>query len=282
MFESLSELKLRTGGCLCLALVLAWPAGRAAAQADQPGPQPTAPIVAGFERFARPANQPAEPSGRLLLGELICTSCHQVASAAAAGVLPKQAPVLDAIGARVKRSWLRRFLANPQAAKPGTTMPDVLAGVADSQKAELVESLVHFLAATGNVSQARPDRRLVSQGERVYHQVGCVACHAPLDAKAQVVGRLATSVPLGDLAAKYTIPSLISFLQDPHKARPAGRMPGLLKGDEPRDVAHYLLQDSAFEPQHATVNFTYYEGRGRPTRHRRRLSRAGPPRVRRQ
>jgi mono/diheme cytochrome c family protein len=216
------------------------------------------PIVAGFERFGAAPGVDASWAGRLLLGELNCTSCH--AAEGEPHILRKQAPVLDGVGSRVKRTWLRQFLSDPHATKPGTTMPDVLAGMPEPDKERRVEALLHFLASTGNVSQTRPDRRLVPNGEKLYHQVGCVACHGPLDGSAKPAVVLATSVPLGDLAGKYTIPSLIAFLKDPLQVRPSGRMPGLLSGDEPRDVAHYLLLATTFEPQNPTLTYTYYEG----------------------
>src|SRR5437764_644106 len=76
------------------------------------------PIVPGFERF------PDNPAGgQLLLGELNCVSCH-----AADGNGKKQAPVLDTVGARARVSYLKKFLADPHAVKPGTTMPNLFAG----------------------------------------------------------------------------------------------------------------------------------------------------------
>src|SRR5579885_1463340 len=60
------------------------------------------PIVPGFERFYADAAADAAKGGRLLLGELNCTSCHKTEAA-----LPrKQAPILDGIGSRVRRSYL--------------------------------------------------------------------------------------------------------------------------------------------------------------------------------
>src|SRR5438105_1143757 len=85
--------------------------------------------VPGFERFFADAKADAAAGGQLLLGELNCTSCHRADVAQAALFLPRQAPTLDGVGGRVKRSFLRRFLGDPHAVKPGTAMPDVFAGV---------------------------------------------------------------------------------------------------------------------------------------------------------
>src|SRR5579859_5932245 len=78
------------------------------------------PIVPGFERFFAGDKADAARGGQLLLTELNCTSCHRPADESLA---PKRAPILDQVGARVRLGHLKRFLADPQAVKPGTTMP---------------------------------------------------------------------------------------------------------------------------------------------------------------
>ena len=74
------------------------------------------------------------PPGNLLLGELNCTSCHQADASLATVIQRKPAPVLDTVGSRVKPQYLLKFLADPQATKPGTTMPNVLAGVPEAER----------------------------------------------------------------------------------------------------------------------------------------------------
>src|SRR5436305_335666 len=86
-----------------------------------PSPAAARPLVAGFERFG--ADKADARGGRLLLTELACVRCHQPAAAPA---LPRQGPALDDVGSRVRVSYLRRFLRDPQATKPGTTMPHLL------------------------------------------------------------------------------------------------------------------------------------------------------------
>ena len=72
-----------------------------------------------------------------------------------------------------------KFLADPQATKPGTTMPNVLAGIPAAERGPIVEALVHFLATTGQAALANPSRHAVNRGEALYHSIGCVACHDP-------------------------------------------------------------------------------------------------------
>ena len=215
-------------------------------------------------------------AGRLLLGELNCSACHKADRDGQGPLDRKPAPVLDQVGSRVKPEYLRAYLAAPHSAKPGSTMPDVLAGMPEADRAEAVEALVHFLASTGTPRQARPDRRTIGQGRTFYHRYGCAACHGGEERKSATPkvdpddefpeesvitrGTPPQIVPLGDLAAKYTVPSLAEFLLDPLKARPAGRMPSLnLSRQESEAIASYLLADLRVDlPKN--VDYAYYEG----------------------
>src|SRR5439155_4910716 len=126
----------------------------------------------------------------------------------------KQAPVLDNVGGRVRAGYLRQFLRDPQAAKPGTAMPGLFAG--DPQRDEKVEALVHFLASTATPAQGRPaDRKSIALGRDVYHRVGCVPCHGSRDVAGRAEKVLPTSVPLGELASKYRLTGLTAFLENP-------------------------------------------------------------------
>ncbi|MGH7170439.1 MAG: c-type cytochrome, partial [Gemmataceae bacterium] len=225
------------------------------------------PIVPGFERFHSGGTE-AVKGGRLLLGELNCISCHkpeggQEASgvASASRVLQrKQAPILDHVGARVRRSYLRKFLRDPKAIKPGTTMPNLFAAVPQAERGEKIEALVHFLAATGTLKQERADTKAAAAGQQLYHQVGCVACHGSRDNNGNAKKLLATSVPLGDLRGKYSIRSLAVFLENPHAVRPSGRMPGILNNKEAKQVANYLLRGQSLAQSPANMGYAYYEG----------------------
>ncbi|MEZ5301015.1 MAG: c-type cytochrome [Verrucomicrobiales bacterium] len=167
------------------------------------------PLVPAFARFH--AAEPTAESGRLLLGELNCTRCH-----AAEGGSPKGAPILDGVGARLQADWLREFLTNPPAARPGTTMPDVLADLGEAERAAAVEALVHFLAS--QKSGWKPPKlakySAPHTGGALFQRVGCAACHAdPLksepspNASRGGVGLARKPVP------KYSYPALAPFLQ---------------------------------------------------------------------
>src|ERR1700722_469906 len=120
------------------------------------------PVVVGFERFYANAKGDAAHGGQLLLGELNCVSCHAAGAASA----HKQAPILDDVATRVRISYLRKFLTDPQTVKPGTTMPKVMAD--DPQREQKIDAIVHFLAANDTLKVDRPDLRGMVLGRDLY------------------------------------------------------------------------------------------------------------------
>jgi len=142
---------------------------------------------------------PVVPTGEALLGEFRCTTCHAASPAQSAWIAPKAAPRLAGLGRRVDPAWVTRYLLNPQEAKPGSTMPDVLHALPEAERASSAEALAHFLASDESAPFRRvmPDRGAVTRGEELFHRVGCVACHDPQNPAAQIEG----SVPLPAMSA---------------------------------------------------------------------------------
>ena len=227
-------------------------------------PGSAGPAVPGYERLQGTAEGAAQ-AGQVLLGELNCLSCHEE-QGDSGFVGAKEAPDLSAVGARVTPNYLRRFLSEPHAAKPGTTMPDVFHGVDPRERKEEVEALVHFLAGKGGglkPSKRGGSARLVERGRELFHSVGCVACHAPEEGAADLNS---PGVALGDLARKTTVDQLTEFLLDPLKIRRSGRMPDFwLAEGEAHALAVYLLRDQLqVEPAAASrpesgVQWEYFE-----------------------
>jgi len=231
-------------------------AGRGSANA-------TGPVVAGFERF-HGGPKTAAAGGRLLLGELNCVACHKADAALAKQLHPKQAPILDGIGSQVSVSFLRKFLTDPHAVKPGTTMPRLFAGLTETDRRQRVEALVHFLASTGSFRHSLPNLAAAQSGKKLFDEVGCFACHGTLHTevrgrRSEVGGRKSAGVvPLGKPGDKYNVRSLTAFLLDPLKMRPSGRMPKLnLSQKEADAIAGWFLRDVEVP---SNLTFKYYEG----------------------
>lgn len=242
------------------------------------------PFVAAWDRFARYGDTDSAVSGKLLLTELSCTACHKTSVAA---LSPKRGPKLDDAGSRLNSDWIAQFLRDPHVVDPGTTMPDLFAGMADSEKENSIRALTAFLTT---LRQPFPEIKATGaqpvpaefwslgdadSGRTLYHQIGCVACHEP-DAEFKTVkakpssldqmlkqltpeelkdlglsgvARRVQSVPHGKLHAKYSRKSLTYFLLFPHAVRPDGRMPDFqLDVLQAADIAAWLMRNQAPRP----------------------------------
>ncbi|HEX5050463.1 MAG TPA: hypothetical protein VFZ65_01705, partial [Planctomycetota bacterium] len=104
-------------------------------------PGQTPPVVAGLAR----AGFTARVRGLVLLGELGCTGCH---ARGAAPVDQRVGPDLAIDVDLVQAGYLERFLADPLATAPGTTMPDLLRGRQPAARREAAEALAHYLQRT--------------------------------------------------------------------------------------------------------------------------------------
>jgi len=264
---------LRFSVCFCV--YVAMTAG-VAGDADS-----NVPFVSGFDRFGRHADIDDATAGRLLITELSCTACHNTNDVS---LSPKRGPVLDGAGSRLQSEWIRSFLLSPATTKHDTVMPDMLAAVPAEDRESTADAITAFLVslkapfpeikATGlnPVPVEFWNRGNVANGRRLYHQMGCVACHEP-DAEYEVTAvkasplddlleqldadelremglssaaRKVNSVPHSKLPAKYTRQSLTYFLLNPEHTRPSGRMPNFsLSAVDAADIAAWLLRDAA-------------------------------------
>jgi len=243
------------------------PSATPGALSATPGAQSTSvisPVVAGYEQLRRSDPADERTMGEVLLGELNCLSCHAVSDPArnsiADRIATKPAPDLSEIGRRVTPEWLATYLADPQAAKPGSTMPNVFHSFAPQERDDAVQKITHFLIRQGGEmeSPGHPTFRFqatVERGRGLFHSIGCVACHAPEESSATPA---TPSVPLPNLAARTSVGALVEFLLDPDRVRPGGRMPSLyLSEDEATDIAVYLLRDQEPEIVEKVAGFEF-------------------------
>ena len=178
------------------------------------------PVVPGFDRFPNdtPASQIA--GGEVLINELNCIACHAADKEQRQRFESHPAPVLFTAHNLASAGWLKRWLNDPHDLKRGTTMPDLLHGLDQKDKARAVEALRHYLVSLTpplvNLAVFNGDANI---GKKLYQSIGCVQCHSP-DAKDN-----GKDLRLGELQQKYTPAQLIQFLLDPLHSRPAGRMP---------------------------------------------------------
>lgn len=218
-----------------------------------PEPIPTALVRA--PKFGAPFASAgyAALQGRVLIGELGCAHCHE-ASNASTSVLTRTSPTLGEIGRRANPNWLKRWITNPHEVRPNTSMPDVI-GDTEKDKAD-AEAIVHFLVApyydaSHFKESVATEKDVLAKGRELYHIVGCIQCHGPIESSQAVFGETGQSVevpkvkiplPHGQLGGKWNPTELAAFLKDPLKSRPSGRMPSLALSDQEADLlATYLL-----------------------------------------
>jgi cytochrome c2 len=203
--------------------------------------------------------------GELLIGELNCIACHQVDESLRKRLASKQGPVLGSDGIHLTPQFIKNLLMNPASTGQARTMPDMLHGYKSDEKAAIVDALTHFLVdAQGEVSETpvAADPFRMQAGRRLFHEIGCVACHEPhQDPEAlkqptlpspesrlpgEFESALGHSVMMGKLDGKTTVSELARFLKNPLETRPSGRMPSFkLTDSEATSLAMYLLRGQA-------------------------------------
>lgn len=217
------------------------------------------PLVIGFERFYSGDDDPAylTQGGYLLLSELNCVACHAPPADRAEQLTGRPGTDLRGVGTRLLPLDLELMVRNPRFVKQDTIMPSFFAG--PDRDLEEIRALTHYLhslkeappaeapALTGDAAKPAPEPS-IDEGKRLYHRLGCVACHAPEigyrppdlpdGIEIDLVGL--PSVPL-QLAEKYPRAELVRLLLDPLACRPSGRMPAIeMTRAEADHIAAYL------------------------------------------
>ncbi len=240
-----------------------------AAANRKPGPWPEYPAD-----FEKPLSQDdgVVAAGELLVKRLGCITCHSLK-----GKGGDQAVDLATVGYRLNKTWIKRYLANPQFFQPGTTMPnlfyraDEAGGMVErvpdaGGKIAAIVAYLYFLGKS-RVSDLRAEyTRAVTRdsqlgaelGRRIFISQNCTACH--------VHGNVPTTrngPDLGIEGARVKPEWLIRYLRKPIPIRPAGYRPGgggrmpdfALSGKEAAVIGDYLMRQVGDELPDVAAGF---------------------------
>lgn len=186
--------------------------------------------------------------GRALFADLHCIRCHTDATLLdqkdGMPELAKDAPNLDEIGSRLNPAWMARWISNPKAMRPDTSMPNLFHGKPGTTVQEAAD-IAAFLATLGpaQAEAAKPPQAdAIAAGGRFVAQLGCIGCHTLPD---KDLGADPARVPWRLIKAKYKPAALVEFIKQPEKHFAWIRMPNFrLTDDEAKKIAAYLMSAS--------------------------------------
>lgn len=187
--------------------------------------------------------------GEQLFEQLGCVGCHLVQGY---GDLPRPAPYLRRISAKVNPQWLVDWIQNPQGYRPHTRMPNfmftreqataIAAYLWNATQKESQEWLAAQPAVPAGIDPS--NAALVAQGKELADSVGCRGCHgfAPEEAPARL-GKTKDIAPnLSNVAQKTDARWIYTWLKNPRGYSPESRMPSLRLSDaEAVALTSYLL-----------------------------------------
>jgi mono/diheme cytochrome c family protein len=196
----------------------------------------------------------AKRDGRFLFAMRDCAACHQLpaevkATELAMPEMKHRAPSLAGAGSRFGKDWLVQWIQNPRSLRPKATMPAVLHGDAAPQDAA---DIAAYLSTLKEPIEAAKAKATAGQGEKLYNQLGCLACHhfGAGEDETESLDRY----PLNFVGAKYTPEALSEFLTKPHARYPWIRMPDFkLKAEENAALVAYLATQSKGKPNPAAT-----------------------------
>ena len=197
------------------------------------------------QKFADDA--PLLVEGQRLFEEVGCTGCHLVKGYEN---IPKIAPSLLKISAKVDPSWMVRWIENPHKFRPRTRMPNfdlkeddaiAIASYIWSQSKAEGDKWTQEHPAPAGLRQG--DANAAAKGQKLVETIGCKGCHGFADGQFTTpLGKSKDLVPnLKDISTKVGAQWLYHWIKNPRGFSPDTRMPSLrLSDDEALSITTYL------------------------------------------
>lgn len=191
---------------------------------------------------------PLLAQGQRIFEQIGCTGCHLVKGYED---IPRVAPSLKRISAKVDPSWMVRWVENPHKIRPRSRMPNF-----DLKENDAV-AITAFLWSLSKDEgdkwlQAHPlpagykegDRNLAAQGKNLVESIGCKGCHGFAEGEVSTpLGKEKDLIPnLKDIASKVGPRWAYSWIKNPRDYFPAAHMPSLrLTDPEALAITTYLM-----------------------------------------
>src|SRR6267142_348906 len=185
--------------------------------------------------------------GQRLFEQVGCTGCHLVKGYEN---IPKIAPSLLKISAKVDPSWMVRWIENPHKFRPRSRMPNfdlkeddaiAIASYIWSQSKAEGDKWTQENPAPAGLREG--DANAAAKGQKLVETIGCKGCHGFADGEFTTpLGKSKDLVPnLKDISTKVGAQWIYHWIKNPRGFSPDTRMPSLrLSDDEALSITTYL------------------------------------------
>ncbi len=186
---------------------------------------------------------PKLDKGRELMVVRGCVGCHKVKNLEG---LPKAGPNLLKVKGKLKKDFVLKWVWSPRSYNPAAKMPSYFQQTNNSDdeglaktKAELNSIVNYLFAHSGDYTpNEAPGPGSAKAGKKLFHDVGCAACHGMDD----IQGYHAIFAPdLSSVGSKLSPSWIYTWIRNPRHYDPETRMPQLrLTSQEASDITAYL------------------------------------------
>lgn len=182
--------------------------------------------------YAAEAEETSVPqaAGQKLVEKFACVSCHTIGPQAGGTVGPN----LNQVTLRRTQEWLKNWLRNPGAIKPGTLMPQF--EWAEGEREAVIAYLRQFAMPVDKNALIEREGRGAGAGERLIEAYQCFACH-------KVAGEPGRAIypDLTTVAERRNKAWERTWLKDPQAVKPDTFMPNFHLSEEEIDAITEFL-----------------------------------------
>ena len=190
---------------------------------------------------------PLLTEGQRLFEQVGCTGCHLVQGYED---IPKIAPSLKKISAKVDPNWMVRWVENPHKFRPRTRMPNfefkpdealAISAYIWSQSKEESETWLKENPLPAGIREG--DNNEAARGKKLVETIGCKGCHGFAEGEFSTpLGKTKDLIPnLKDIATKTGPQWIFHWIKNPRGFEPETKMPSLrLSDEEARAITTYL------------------------------------------